>query len=100
MKSRLIPILVVLLGVGITCLVNGCGDDDAEGTCESACNRILNCANAFGIDPADFSVQACNADCGSEDPEKISCVDACNASPNCISYAPCVGACGVNFDED
>ncbi len=60
MESKLLPTLILLVGLGVTCVVNGCGDDDGEGTCQSACNRILNCA----------------------------------------SYAPCVGACGVDFDED
>jgi hypothetical protein len=60
----------------------------------------LSCADEFGIDPGDFSVQACIADCRAEDPEDIACAGGCDVAPSCIAYEACLRGCLVNFDED
>jgi hypothetical protein len=101
MKTRLLAALILSFAAGFAYTITGCGDDeDGQGTCEAGCERILSCADEFGIDPGDFSVQACITDCRAEDPEDIACAGGCDAAPNCVAYAACLGGCGVNFDED
>jgi hypothetical protein len=95
MKSWCLALLVLCVYLSTTYTISGCGDDDAQGTCESACNRILNCADAFGIDPGDFAVQQCNADCGMQSPGTVACAEGCDAAPNCVAYAACLVRSGV-----
>jgi len=100
--NKLLGVAVILsLAVGFNYTITGCGDDeDGQGTCEAGCNRILSCADESGIDPGDFTVQACIADCRAEDPEDIACAGGCNVATTCVAYVQCLGGCGVNFSED
>lgn len=101
MLSKITLPLILSMSVAIGYTVAGCGDDDdAQSTCEAGCNRILRCAEEFGIDPNEFTVDACITDCRSEDTEKITCAGGCDTAPNCVAYAACLGGCGVSFDED
>ena len=94
--------LILCIALGIACGIAGCGDDDGDqqGTCEAICHRILNCIDEFPVEVDDFSLQACIAECRSEDPEKIACAGGCDAAPNCVTYAACLEVCAGDIVED
>jgi len=104
--------LVVLLGAGLSVSfgLSGCGDDDdGNGNdlalCAPTCQNIIECADAFGGLPEDFTLDSCTLGCaegdGDDDATDRECAFACDRAASCDAFAACfIDDCGLTLDQD
>jgi hypothetical protein len=99
--------LVVLLGAGLSVSfgLSGCGDDDdgngnGLALCAPTCEKMIECADAFGGLPEDFTLDSCTLECAEgSDAADRQCAFSCDRAASCDVFAAClVDDCGLILD--